>query len=103
MVVLSRDQAMQRLAAIELPLRRLGVQRLALFGSVLRGNATAESDVDLLVEFSPGMKTFDNFMDLADLLESTLGRPVNLVTAESLSPFIGPRIQEEAEDAIFAA
>lgn len=94
---------MQRLAAIELPLRRLGVQRLALFGSVLRGNATAESDVDLLVEFSPGMKTFDNFMDLADLLESTLGRPVNLVTAESLSPFIGPRIQEEAEDAIFAA
>ena len=47
----------------------LGVRRLALFGSVARNEARHDSDIDLLVEFEPGQKTFDRFMALADLLE----------------------------------
>jgi predicted nucleotidyltransferase len=81
----------------------LGVARLALFGSVLRGEASADSDVDILVEFAPGAKSFDRFMDLADLLERQLGRSVELVTTESLSPIIGPRILAEAKDVLRAA
>jgi predicted nucleotidyltransferase len=76
---------------------------LALFGSVLRGEASADSDVDILVEFAPGAKSFDRFMDLADLLEQQLGRPVELVTTEALSPIIGPRILAEAKDVLRAA
>lgn len=103
MARLSREEAIQRMIALETPLRRLGVQRLALFGSVLRDEASDDSDVDLLIEFAPGAKSFAAFMSAADLLESSLGRPVELVTPESLSKFIGPKILAEAEDVIRAA
>lgn len=81
----------------------LGVRRLALFGSVQRDAAQPDSDVDLLVEFAPGAKSYDRFVSLAELLERILNRPVDLVTRESLSPFLGPHILAEAEDVLRAA
>jgi hypothetical protein len=83
-------------------IRGLGVKRLGLFGSFVRGEQRAESDVDLLVEFEPGKKTFDNFMALAFLLEDLLRRRVELVTAESLSPYLRPHIIDEVEDVALA-
>lgn len=100
---LTRDEAIQRLQAVESEIRRLGIRRLALFGSVLRNEARPDSDVDVLVEFVPTEKTFDRFMTLVDLLESTLERHVEVVTTESLSPFIGPHILAEATDVLRAA
>ncbi|MDZ4341110.1 MAG: nucleotidyltransferase family protein [Candidatus Binatia bacterium] len=102
-IPLTREEAIQRLQTVESEIRRLGVRRLALFGSVLRNEARSDSDVDVLVEFTPAEKTFDRFMALADLLEDTLGHPVEVVTTESLSPFIGPRILAEARDVFRAA
>lgn len=96
-------EAVERLSACEQAIRRLGVQRLALFGSVLRGEPRPDSDVDLLVQFAPGAKTYARFMDLSELLERELGRRVELVTTEALSPFIGPRILSEAADVLRAA
>jgi predicted nucleotidyltransferase len=84
-------------------IRGLGVKRLGLFGSFVRGEQRSESDVDLLVEFEPGKKTFDNFMALAFLLEELLRRRVELVTAESLSPYLQPHILDEVEDVALAA
>ena len=78
-------------------LRRLGVERIGLFGSFQRDEPDAESDVDLLIEFEPGKKSFDNFMALSFLLEDELGRPVELVTREALSPHIGPHILQNVE------
>lgn len=75
----------------------LGVSRIGLFGSFARNAQHADSDVDLLVEFEPGRKTFDNYMQLAFLLEDLLQRRVELVTPEALSPHLGPRILEEVE------
>ncbi len=100
---LTREQTIAAVAAIETDLRALGVARLALFGSVLRNAAQADSDVDLLVEFVPGAKSFERFLALADLLEARLGHRVELVTTEALSPFIGPRILAEAQDVLRAA
>ena len=100
---LPREQAVEVLVACEPEIRALGVERLALFGSVLRGDARPDSDVDLLVQFSPGAKTFDRFLSLSELLEARLGRRVELVTTEALSPFIGPRILAEAQDVLRAA
>ena len=84
-------------------IRALGVKRLGLFGSFVRGQQNAESDVDLLVEFEPSEKTFDNFIQLAFLLEDVLQRRVELVTPEALSPHIGPHILKEVEDVTLAA
>jgi len=78
-------------------IKALGVKRLGLFGSFVRREEGAASDVDLLVEFEQGRKTFDNFIQLSFLLEDLLKRRVELVTPESLSPYIGPHILREVE------
>ena len=84
-------------------IKALGVRRLVLFGSFVRGEQNSQSDVDLLVEFEPGRKTFDNFMNLCFLLEDLFRRRVELVTPESLSPYIKPHILDQAEYVTFAA
>jgi uncharacterized protein len=101
--VLTRTEAIRRVRDAEPEFRALGVQRLALFGSVLRDEAGPESDVDVLVEFARGAKSFDRLLALSDLLEEQLSRRVEVVTTEALSPFIGPRILAEAEDVLRAA
>ena len=100
---LTPTDAIRLIAAAEAQIRALGVSRLALFGSVLRGSARPDSDVDVLVQFYQGEKTFERFLTLSELLERVLERPVELVTTESLSPFIGPRILAEAKDVLRAA
>ncbi len=100
---LSRDEAIRRLQSAESDIRLLGVERLALFGSVLRDEARVDSDVDVLVGFAAGAKSFENLLALSDLLEERLGRPVEVVTTEALSPFLGPRILAEALDVLRAA
>lgn len=100
---LTRHETEARLTAVAPTTRALGVVRLALFGSVLRNQARPGSDVDFLVQFGPRKKTFDHFEALAELLERELGRPVELVTTEALSPYLGARILAEAEDVLRAA
>ena len=99
----TREQAIERLLASEPEIRALGVQRLALFDSVARSEARIDSDVDLLVQFFPGAKTYDCFLALSELLEARLGRTVELVTVEALSPFLGPHILAEAENVLGGA
>jgi uncharacterized protein len=99
----NRGEVIERCRKAEAEIRVLGVRRIALFGSMARGEARADSDVDLLVEFEPGGKSFDRFLALSDLLEHLLGRHVDLVTTEALSPYIGPHILAEAEDVVRAA
>jgi hypothetical protein len=101
--VRSRADVLERIREAEAEIRDLGVRRLALFGSFARSEARADSDVDLLVEFAPGQKSFDRFTRLYDLLEERLARRVELVTMEALSPYIGPHILAEAEDVVPAA
>jgi predicted nucleotidyltransferase len=100
---LTRDDVLRLITGIRGDVLRLGVSRLALFGSVARDAAHADSDVDLLVEFGAGEKTYDHFLDLAELLERTLGRRVELVTPESLSPFLRPYILADVRDVLRAA
>jgi len=83
-------------------IRTLGVRRLGLFGSFLHDQQHTNSDVDLLVEFEPGQKTFDNFMELSFFLEGALRRRVELVTPEALSPYVGQHILDEVEYATFS-
>jgi len=84
-------------------LAELGVVSIGLFGSFVRGDQNPESDIDLLVEFTPSKHTFDNFMDLSFLLEDLLGHKVEIITPEALSPYIGPHILKEVERVAIAA
>lgn len=73
---------------------KYGVRRIAVFGSYVRGEATPESDLDLLVEFTtpPG---FLKFLELERYLSELLGVKVELVTRDALKPHIGERILQE--------
>ncbi|WP_107666373.1 nucleotidyltransferase family protein [Cyanothece sp. BG0011] len=70
------------------------VKSLGVFGSFVRGEATDNSDLDLLVEFQ-GDVTFDNYMDLKFLLEDLFKRKIDLVIKEDIKPQIRERILEE--------
>jgi uncharacterized protein len=96
----NKQELIQRIDGLRPDLSAHGVTRLALFGSFSRNTQHETSDVDLLVEFARGRKTFDNFIAVSELLESALQRRVELVTVESLSPHIGPHILQEAEDVV---
>ena len=66
-------------------LHKLGARRIGVFGSFAKNVATPESDVDVYIEFSEGMKTYDNFFAIYELLRELFGRPIDLVTDGSLS------------------
>jgi predicted nucleotidyltransferase len=94
----TREEVVGRLEREAGRLLSLGVRRLRLFGSFARQEPSRESDVDLLVDFASGSKTFDNFMGLAEFLEEVLNRRVELVTTDSLSSYLRPSILAEARD-----
>ena len=100
---ITKKEIVERIQNTKAQIRALGVRKIGLFGSFTKNQQTISSDVDLLVEFEEGKKTFDHFMELAFLLEETLQIPVDLVTPESLSPYIGPLILNEVEYVSIAA
>lgn len=75
--------------------KQFGVKSLLLFGSVARNEATAVSDVDLLVEFNRPVGYFGLFA-LQDYLENLLGCSVDLGTPDSLKPYIKERVMGES-------
>jgi predicted nucleotidyltransferase len=97
MQVQSKNEIFNQLKINQPTISNFGVHRFGLFGSFQKGEHNCDSDIDLLVEFELGRKSFDNFMNLAFFLEELLGRKVDLVTPESLSPHIGPKILAEVE------
>ena len=76
-------------------LRKFGVSRIGIFGSSVRTDATPESDIDMMVEFEPGKKTYRNFWGIATYLESLLGKQIDLVTPQAVSPRIKPYIDKD--------
>jgi hypothetical protein len=72
-----------------------GYSRLAVFGSLARGQATRDSDIDLLVQAPEGTSTFD-FLRFRRLIEKVVGREVDLVSYGGLKPVIDDDIRHEA-------
>ena len=68
-----------------------------LFRSLIRNEQGKGSDIDVLVEFKKGMKTFDNYMELKFFLEEQLGGKVDLVISDALKPQIKPYVMREIE------
>jgi len=75
-------------------LKKFGVKKASLFGSVVRSETTMESDVDLLVEFK-GRKSLLDLVRLKTRLEELLGRKVDVLTYKSINPRLKKRILNE--------
>ena len=77
-------------------LSKLGVSTIGLFGSYLRNEQSAKSDIDLLVDFEPEKENFDNYMAVYDIFESLFqNEKIEVVTKNGLSKYIGPKILNE--------
>lgn len=97
MKMLTKKDILKKLEENIKQVKRYGVERLGLFGSYVRNEQKGKSDVDILVEFEKGMKTFDNYMELKFFLENLLECKVDLVIYDSLKPRIKPYIMREVE------
>lgn len=95
---MSRDEVLDALRDQREVLRSMGVERVALFGSVARGEEGANSDVDLLVDLGPDVGYFD-LIAIREHLETVLGRRVDLVPRRALKRQLRERILSEAIDA----
>ncbi|HUU15425.1 MAG TPA: nucleotidyltransferase family protein [Terriglobia bacterium] len=90
----TRDQVLRTLEENREAIRRFGVRTLGLFGSVVRGESTASSDLDFVVEFD--RNTFDAYMGLKEFLEELFDCPVDLVLAHTLKPRLRDPVLREA-------
>ncbi len=95
---MTRDQTLQALTRAKPELaRRFGVVRLALFGSMVRNQARADSDVDILVRFD-GPATASRYFGVQFFIEDLLRRPVDLVSEKALRAELKPHIERELVD-----
>lgn len=78
-------------------IRSFGIKKIGLFGSFVRNQQTKDSDIDFIVEFEKDKKSYARFIKLAYFLEELLGRKVDLLTNQSLSPYLGTSILNETE------
>jgi len=74
-----------------------GVKKIGLFGSYARNEQNERSDIDLLVEFRGGKKSFNNYMGLKMFLEDLFDCKVDLVIVEDVKPLLKPHIMKEVE------
>jgi predicted nucleotidyltransferase len=101
---LNRNIIMSRLILNEKNIKQFGVLKVGLFGSYLTGKQNEASDIDILVEFQNDKTNYDNFINLCFLLDGLFqGRKVEVVTKNSLSPYIGPKILQQVEYVPFSA
>jgi len=92
---MQREEILRILAEHKEELRRFDVKSLALFGSIARGEERADSDVDILVEFSKPVGLFE-FIRLKRSLEGLLGRPVDLATPAAIREKMREQVLREA-------
>ena len=76
--------------------QRNGIRRLSLFGSILRENFRSDSDVDVLVEFQPGVRVGLRFFTIERELSELFGRKVDLNTPGFLSKYFREEVLAEA-------
>jgi predicted nucleotidyltransferase len=90
------DEAIGRLKQHEAELRDLGIRRLYLFGSTVRGAAREDSDVDLFFDYERGELGLFQLMDIKDRTSRILGCRADIMTRDSLHKVLRHRIEASA-------
>jgi uncharacterized protein len=93
---MQRDEVIAKLKQHEAELRRLGVQHLYLFGSMSRGEAREDSDIDLFFDYERGKLGLFELMDVKEETTRILGRKADIMTRDSLHKVLRSRIEASA-------
>lgn len=92
----TKDYILATLKSNKSEASKYGIKNIGLFGSYLKGGQSEKSDIDILIDFEPGMENYDNLMAVYDLFERLFkNEKVEIVTKNGLSPYIGPKILNE--------
>lgn len=95
---MKKKSVIKRLSSLKDQLRAVGVTQLGLFGSTVRDENTATSDIDILIDFDTKQETYHNFIYACRILEDNFKHnKLDVVTRKGLSPYIGNVILSEVE------
>jgi predicted nucleotidyltransferase len=95
-LAMERDEAISRLQQHEADLKRLGVERLYMFGSTARGEAKDDSDIDLFFDYQKGKLGVFELMDVKEFAARILGRKTDIMTRDSLHKTLRQAIEATA-------
>jgi uncharacterized protein len=91
-----RDDIIAKLKEAETALRARGIRRAAVFGSVARGDARPDSDIDILVEFEPGSEgTIYDYIRLKEFVASLFDGPVDVIDRDALKPHLRAPLERD--------
>jgi predicted nucleotidyltransferase len=77
-------------------LAKLGITGIGLFGSYVRSEQSANSNIDILIVCDSNIENYDNYMAVYDFFQQLfINEKVEIITKNGLSPYVGPRILEE--------
>ena len=93
--LIHKNEVMDKLVKHISEIKGFGVEKIGLFGSLLKGESTG--DVDILISFKKTEESFKNLMELYFFLKDLLNFEIDLVTTNALSPYIAPYILREVE------
>ena len=91
---ITKTNVLKKIKENKKELKSKGVKKIGVFGSILKGNQTKKSDIDILIDFRN--PSFDNYVDVMILLEGLFKRKIDLITELSLRPEMA-YIRKEAE------
>lgn len=94
----NKEEILLSLQKIKPVLLDHGIIKIGLFGSHLNNNKRSKSDIDLLIDFERKEETFDNFISVCEILESTFkDQKLDIVTKNGLSKHLSKYILEEVK------
>jgi predicted nucleotidyltransferase len=94
---MNRNDALEVLRHSQAELRARGVRRAALFGSVARGESRPDSDIDIMIEIDPDAPIgVYEYVGLKDYIAGLFDAPVDVVSRDSLKPYIRPAATADA-------
>ena len=92
---MKKETLLEILQANRAQIKSFGISLLGIFGSFARNEQTNTSDIDVIVEFEKGKKSYKKFIGLVNYLEDLLKRKVDVLTFQSISPILKEEIEKE--------
>ena len=93
----TKQQIFEQLQSHKAEISAFGAARIGLFGSYVRNQQNENSDIDLLVEFEAGKKTYKNLVHLSYYLQELVPQKVQLVTWPALANFVKTEVEKDIE------
>ncbi len=92
----NKEQILTTILNNQKDIRGFGVSKIGLFGSFVRNEQNEKSDIDLIVQFEQGKKSYLKFINLSDYLENLFDKKVDLLTEKAISPYMKSKVKKEA-------